>query len=243
MGLLKKFFGAIKRGVKKVVGKLNDWLNGTSRSAESVSDSVSSHDAYDPETATVSETEALSAALSSMSLGCRGDAAEIEEKIVDAVEEYFDKIIEDLEENGFDTRFIKNEVKDIKKKVRHSITDNLSARLTLTDPDCRRILELKSGSYKKKKMKNFCFEVINESVDELSHKLKDSFDDIQSKIKSAVDSKLEESEERLDNEKKRVDALISQHDSQTFDIEKNSVQPYENICACICVSDILDSAN
>lgn len=244
MGFLRNLIGYAAEGIGKLIGseKIQDWGRNFRGASEAVSSSVSKYDSYDRETATVSETEDLSAALSKFSTEYRDQASDIEDNMLDIVEEYFDKITDDLSAKGFETGFIKAEIKLVKKTIRHSITNSLSVRLTLSDPDCRRILELKKGSHKKKKMEAFCAEIVNDAIYELVSNLKYSFKAIEYKIKDAVDSKLEENEKELAIEKDRLVNLIAQHDSQTFDVEKNEVQPYKNICTCLCIFDILKLA-
>ncbi len=230
---------AVASGVKAVASKVASFFSGSKETVRESARDIGERDGFDPEKASARDTNEITAILSNLSMKYMNQARDLEDDAVDIIENYFEGILEELDENGFDTGFIKDEKKKIRRKIRGSITSKISERMSISDSECYDIISMESGSRKTRAMEEFGFEVLDEAMNRLGEKIKRSCKSIEDKINESVIKKIEETELELENKTEETKNLIRQLEDGTLDSEAGSIEPTSNIYACSCALDIL----
>lgn len=231
---------ALVNGAKAVVSTVKSWFSDTKETARDNAMEISEMDEYDSDTASARDTDILSEILSRMSVKYKDQARNLEDDVSDLIEKHFDEIIDELDENDFDTGFIKEEKRKIRKKVRNSITSKISERMALSDYECEEILRMPTGKRKQQRMEEFGYSVIDEAMDEFGEKIKRSCKNVEKEIENTVQKRMKEKETELRTKAEEINDMIARLDEGTFDSESDSVEPNNNIFVCSYLMDLLN---
>lgn len=247
-------WSAIKSGVSKVVSavggalqkagnwiseKVSKWSGNMKETAESTADKLGNDDSYDRYNASAEQVDRTSHVLSELSRQYKDEAREIEDEIVEAIDNTFTVVADELSNEDFDVSFVKREKNNIKKAVRNSIVDEISENLAIGNPEVEDILSMEKGAGKKRALKKYAYNVISDSIDVFTERLERSCKRVEDKIQEAVSGKISEDENELMNKSQEIQYFLQQYSEGTFDSEMSSVEPYNNIFVCNCIIDLL----
>lgn len=248
MGLCRTIGRAIGLGVE-IVGDIlgSDTISNVGRSIqEAFAERVASEKSYDKREANIYTTDRLNEILVSFSEGYLQQATTIERNCIRLVEDYYDKLIEIIENapnnvhNAANLRALKSGKGRISKTITGGIIEPLSKRMSLDDSECLRILKMDSGIEKKQAMTAFTKKVINESLNNLSKTVRISLNEQSEDIEDYLSGISEEQEKAMQALKEHFDKMVKDNELEQSDKEKNCVQPLFLIDATHCVSEILE---
>lgn len=250
MGLLS----AIKSGVSKAVSavgsglqkvgnwiseKVSKWTGNMKETADNTAMELGNDDCFEKEYASTEQVMRTSQVLSEMSNQYKDDARDIEDQIVDAIDNTFSVISDELSDEGFDVSFIKKEKNSIKRAVRNSIVEEISDNLAMGNPEVEDILAMSRGAGKTKALRKYAYGVIKDSVEVFTDRLERSCKRVEDKIQETVASKIAEDENEITNKSNEIEDFIQQYSEGTFDSEMSSIEPNNNIFVCSCIIDLL----
>jgi len=248
-------FGSFFRGVGRAIGrgveKVGDFAGSRSLSSigraiqDACAEKVAKERSYDKNEAKIDTTERLNEILVSFSEGYFQHATTIEKNCVRLVEDYYDKLIEIIENapgsvnNAASLRALKSGKKKISKTITGGIKEPLSKRMSLDDSRCLSILKMNSGVEKKKAMTSFTREVIKGALDNLSGSVRAALDEQTEDVQDYFSGIVEEQERTMQAFKEQFDKMIIDDELQQNDQEKNCVAPMFIISASDRVVEIL----
>lgn len=247
-------WSAIKSGVSKVVGaigsglqkagnwiseKVSQWSGNMKATADNTANELGNDDSFEKNCASAEQVMRTSQVLSEMSNQYKDDARDIEDQIVDAIDNTFSVISDELSDEGFDVSFIKKEKNSIKRAVRNSIVEEISDNLAMGNPEVEDILAMSKGAGKTKALRKYAYGVIKDSVEVFAERLERSCKRVEDKIQETVASKIAEDENEIINKSNEIESFIQQYSEGTFDSEMSSIEPNNNIFICSCIIDLL----
>lgn len=248
------FWSALKSGVSKVVGaigsglqkvgnwiseKVSAWTGNMRETADNTARELGNDDKFEKDNASAEQVMRTSRVLSEMSNQYKDDARDIEDQIVDAIDNTFTVISDELSDEGFDVSFIKKEKNSIKRAVRNSIVEEISDNLAMGNPEVEDILAMEKGAGKTRALRKYAYGVIKDSIDVFTERLERSCKRVEDKIQETVSSKVAEDENELMNKTDEIESFIQQYSEGTFDSEMSSIEPNNNIFVCSCIIDLL----
>lgn len=212
---------------------------------EACAEKVSEEESYDKSAANIYTTERLNEILVSFSEGYFQQATSIEKTCIRLAENYYDKLIEIIENapdcanNAANLRVLKSGKKNITKTILGGIKEPLAKRMSLDDSECLSILRMESGVVKKQAMTRFTSKVINEALDNLSKKVRTALNEQTEDIQDYLYGISEEQEKAMQELKAHFDKMVKDSELEQCDQEKNCVTPMFIIEASDCVTEIL----
>lgn len=249
------FLGSIFRGIGNAIGrgieKVGDFIGSEGLSnvgrgiQEACAERVSSEKSYNKREANIYTTDRLNEILVSFSEGYFREATAIEKNCIGIVEEYYDKLIELIEntpssaQNPANLRALRSEKRKIAKTVTGGIKEPLAKRMSLDDSECLRILKMDAGSEKKQAMTKFTRKVIKEALDNLSQSVRTALNEQSEDIQDYLGGISEEQEKAMQALKEHFDKMVKDDELEQSDKEKNCVTPLYLIDVSECVVDIL----
>lgn len=247
MGLFRAIGRAVGRGVEKVGDFLgSEKISNAGRSIqEACAERVSSEKSYDKREANIYTTDRLNEILVSFSEGYFQQATAIEKNCIRLVEEYYDRLIDIIENvpssahSAANIRALKAGKGRIAKTITGGIKDPLAKRMSLDDSECLGILKMDSGEEKKKAMTNFTKKVIQEALNNLSKNVRIALTEQSEDIQDYLNGISEEQEKAMRALKEHLDKMVKDNELEQSDKEKNCVIPLYLIDASECVADIL----
>lgn len=245
---VKSLGRAIGRGIEKVGDTLGSGtLSRLGRNIQNAcSDRVASEKSYDKKDANIYTTERLNEILVSFSEGYYQQATAIEKSCINLVEDYYDKLIDIIENapsnarSAANLRTLKSGRGKIAKTITGGIKEPLSKRMSLDDSECLRILKMDPGDEKKQAMTKFTKKVIKEAVNNLSNNVRESLNDQVADIQEYLSGISEEQEKAMQALKEHFDKMVRDNELEQSDKEKNCVLPLVLIDASEFVSQILE---
>ena len=213
--------------------------------SDKVAGDVADEEEYYKESSNIHSTERLSNILVSFSEDYREYAEEVEDDCVKAVEEYYDQLIEIIENapsssnSEANLRELKKGKRKISRTIKGGITVPLSKRMSLDDSECLRILEMSSGSEKKKAMKKFAKKVMKEALKNLSKNVRTALNEQGEDIEEYLFGIVEEQEKAAKELKEAFDKMIEDDGLEQSDKEMHCVNPLFIIDATESIAQIL----
>lgn len=134
----------------------------------------------------------------------------IEEKIKEELYYYLDEVIDFLEEKKkiFRTDSIvlrsSKQINRLKEKIDGKLKREVSKRISLDNPECKRIIRMQPGNKKSEKLKLFFERTISESINELVKFIRENIEELFDDIEFSIDMKLDEIESNLLNQIEKI---------------------------------------
>jgi len=239
---------AIGRGVEKVGDFIGiEMLSEAGRDIQvACAEKISEERSYDKKEANIYTTDRLNEILVAFSEGYCQQATTIEKNCIRLVEDYYDKLIEIIEnvpssaQNAANLRALKASKGGISKKINGGIKGPLSKRMSLDDSECLSILKMDSGSEKEQAMTRFTKKVIGEALNNLSKNVRIALNKQSEDIEDYLGCIAEEQEKAMQALKEHFDKMVRDNELEQSDKEKNCIMPMFLIDASECVSQILE---
>lgn len=247
MSIFKSLGHAFGRGIEKSGNffKSSKLSNFGKQIQNKCAEKISYEESYNKMTASVNETDRLNETLISFSDGYYKQASAIEKSCTSQVEDFYDNLIQilenvsDISNNQASLSALKRGKKRIKKQISKGIRKPLSKRMSLDDAECLKILSMDPGEEKKKAMSSFSQKVINEALRNLSKKvgvsLYEQLEDIENYLKNI--SEMQEKEYL--SLKKSFDNMCSIGMEETKEREIHCVNSLIIIDAIDIINEIL----
>lgn len=238
---------AIGRGVEKVGNVLgSEKISNVGRNIQNAcAEKVASEGSYDKKEANIYKTDRLNAILVSFSEGYFQYATELEKTCIKLVEDYYDKLIDIIENapnsahSAANLRALKSSKGRIAKTITGGIKEFLAKRMSLDDTECLKILKMNEGPDKGQAMTRFMRKVIREALDNLSRNVRISLNEQLEDVQDYLNGISEEQERAMQVLKEHFDKMVKDNELEQSDKEKNCVQPLYLIDATECVTKIL----
>lgn len=244
-------FKAIGRGIGRLIENVGDLVGSEKISdfgrniQDACAERVAEEKSYDKKEANIYTTDRLNEILVSFSEGYFQQATAIEKNCIRLVEDYYDKLIEIIENapssthNAANLRALKSGKGRISKTINGGIKDPLSKRMSLDDSECLSILKMDSGGEKKQAMTRFTQKVIKEALNNLSQNVRTALNEQSEDIQDYLGGISEEQEKAMQALKAHFDKMVRDNELEQSDKEKNCVMPLFLIDAAECVSEVL----
>ena len=132
---------------------------------------VAKERSYEKETANIYSTDRLNEILISFSEGYYQQATAIENTCIENVKNYYDDIIQLLEQASDTTKIgsnlkrLKREKSRIGNHIHGAIKDQLAKKMSLDNSECLQNLKMDAGEEKRKAITKFSQRIINEALD------------------------------------------------------------------------------
>lgn len=206
-----------------------------SAAADTSSSNISKINAYDAETASIQETLRINKALEEFRDMVSKLSEKNEKQIInycwELLDEFMDLLrdINDKDYNGeklrLNIRAMERENRKIVDEIHGSIKKDIMAKINLDNAKCKEILEMESGSKKKKAMREFQGKALDEAVDKLIERLKKSLykncDDIEDRISTRlfdISAKCEAAAASFKDFSEIVDNDANEHENKRLNI-------------------------
>lgn len=237
----------IGRGVERVGNAIgSDWLSDKGRKIQDAcAEKIAEEKSYNKETSEINTTDRLNDILVSFSEGYLQQATSIENNCIVIVEQYYDQIIQLLEENmiiqapTINIRALKKNKEKIKKEITGSIKNPLAKRMSLDDRECLAILRMDAGEDKRQKMTKFTQKVIKEALENLSKKVRETLDDNLEYVSAWLKEIWEDQDKKLKLVKEHIDKLCEQGLLETSQREIICIKPLIVLDAVDMIDHIL----
>ncbi len=219
MGFLSRLGGHIARGIGKIVEKAGvitgiKALENAGQKMQSAGDRMINGTAkrtgeigsYDRDSATVEETVNVNDILSSFSMGLKGQCSALENSAKQQVENYFNTIINAMEQalgNTSGAHNLRTHKQLALTTINGALSNHLASRVSLSDNECMQILRMSRGEEKENQMRQFGEKVIREGLDALC----DTLGIVLAGLQSDID---EELKELAAAQKKELESTIDQ---------------------------------
>lgn len=247
MGLFKKLgsaFGGFVEKIGKLTGnttiekagqKIKDACSETSRRTGETRE-------YDRDTASERETERVADILSGFSLGLQKQANSLENEATSRVEQYFDIIITALQEVIGDTaavRSLKFQKTVITRNIHGKLGEVLSRRVSLTDNECLKILNIPKGQEKERAMNRFGQKVIGEGLNSLADSVSQSLDAVNQAVTDELNDLSAQQKHALEAMSAKLQQMMNKNSGDTNARESGMLEPANTLSASELVVDLL----
>lgn len=251
MGWFKDLKNSVGRKIGKVVEKTGNILHSEIISQwgrdiqDKYTERVASEKSYDKREANIYTTERLNEILVSFSEGYFQQVIQIENTCVKLVKDYYDTLIDIIENapgsvhSSANLRALKAAKSRISKTIMGRVKEPLAKRMSLDDAECLSILKMDAGLEKKQAMTRFTNKVIKEALDNLARSVRISLYDCAEDIQDYLSEISEEQERAMQALKEHFDKMARDNTLEQSDKEKSCIQPLYLIDATECVSKIL----
>lgn len=206
---------------------------------------VSTEASYEKTQADIYTTDRLNEILTSYSTGYYEHATSIENKCIESVEQYYDRLIAIIESVPGDDygkaslKALKTGRARIAKKISGQIKEPLAKRMSLDDAECLAILRMDAGAEKGDAMANFCKKVMREAVNNLADRVKETLHEQVDDVLEYLNSICEEQEREMKTLKEYFDKMLTDNASEQSQRERNCVMPLVTLDAVEEVCEIL----
>lgn len=252
MGLFGSIGRAIGRAAGRGIEKAGNLFGSEKLSQlgrhiqDACAEKISTEKSYDKKEANIYTTDRLNEILVSFSEGYFQQATSIEKNCIRLVEDYYDKLIEVIENAPSSTQSIANlralkaSKERIPKTINGGIKDPLSKRMSLDDSECLKILKMDSGSEKKQAMTRYTRKVIKEALYNLSNNVRNVLNAQSEDIEDYLSCIAEEQDKAIQTLKEHLDKMVQDNELEQSDREKHCIMPMTVIEAAECVTRILE---
>lgn len=233
MGLFKAFGRFIGRTVEKV-GEIfkSEKIKQTGRNIQDAcAEKVAGERSYEKETANIYSTDRLNEILISFSEGYYQQATAIENTCIENVKDYYEDIIQLLEQAS-DTSKVNANLKRLKKEkskignnIQGAIKDQLAKKMSLDNSECLMILKMEAGEEKRRAMTTFSQKIINEALNNLSKQVRCTLDEQMEWIEDYLKNMSEEQEREFSALKIRYDKMMQDDYLEENNQERHCVEP------------------
>ena len=247
MGFFRSIGRAFGRGVEKVGDFIgSERISNAGRSIQNAcAEKVSYEKSYDKKEANIYTTDRLNEILVSFSEGYFQLATEKEKYCIKLVEDYYDKLIDIIENvpssahSAANLRALKTGKSRIGKTIEGGIKEPLAKRMSLDDSECLGILKMDPGVKKGQAMTNFTEKLMKEALNNLSKNVRTALTDQCEDIQDYLCGISEEQEKAMQTMKAHFDKMVKDNELEQSDKEKNCIVPLYLLDASDCVTNIL----
>lgn len=227
MGWFGSLCSSISSGIKAVGRKIGEGIEdfGTEIGSEKLAqvgrniqdvcaEKISEEEAYEKNTANIYSTDRLNEILVTFSEGYYQQATAIENACIESVENYYEAIIQLLEDSSDKVKSNANlkRVRRAKTKIagniKGAIKEPLAKRMSLDDSECLAILKMDSGEEKRKAMTLFTQKIIQSALENLAEKVRNSLEEQMEWIEDYLINMSEEQEKAFSNLKKQYTKMV-----------------------------------
>lgn len=246
-GWIKKGIKAAGRGIGKAVetvGRVTGvWAieeagmnmqDACRKTSKKVSKKTGEMDEFDQNYATAEETVNVAEILSGFSDGLHNQAHAVEQSAKECVENYFAQLDVALDETLEDKQAIRNlkvQKQVVLKIIDGSFSDILSSRVSLSDVECLEILKMRKGIVKEQKMRSFGSRVIEEGLDQLCERVKQSVTEICDGLDEELSAMVVQHQKDLDDFSNKLDELANKRQNNIDSSEDDMLIPAKKLVA------------
>lgn len=224
---------AFGRGVEKVGNILgSDKIARKGREIQyACAEKVAGERSYEKETANIYSTDRLNEILVSFSEGYYQQATAIENACIENVKNYYEDIIQLLEQAShtakIDTNLkrLKREKSRVGDHIHGAIKDQLAKKMSLDNTQCLEILKMDAGEAKREAMTKFSQKIINEALDNLSKQVRRTLDEQMEWIEDYLSNISEEQERAFSALKERYDKMLQDDYLEENNQERYCIEP------------------
>lgn len=239
MGLLRALGRKIGRAVEWVGEKTGIWaIESTGMKIQNACQETSRRTGaskeFDQATATLDQTAHMAEILSGFSTGLRAHGALIEQTARKYIEEYFDNLnscIAEIFGRGKLLRNLTLQKQLVLSSIDGSFNEVMTRRVSLSDTECLSILKLPKGLDKEKKMEAFENKVINEGLDQLCKKVKNSVESIRNETGDELNDIVHEKQNFLEDIAHQIEEVTKKRQSDADDKESSILLPSQKLAA------------
>lgn len=233
MGWFRSIGRAIGRGVETVGRVLgSSKIEKVGRDIQyACAERVARERSYEKETANIYSTDRLNEILISFSEGYYQQATAIENACIENVKNYYEDIIQLLEQAS-DTSKIDTNLKRLKREksrigahIHGAIKDQLAKKMSLDNTQCLEILKMDAGEAKREAMTKFSQKIINEALDNLSKQVRRTLDEQMEWIEDCLADISEERERAFSALKERYDKMLQDDYLEENNQERHCIEP------------------
>lgn len=230
--LIAPFYIADKLGIIDLDGKKDKQ---TAQKIEQARKEVSKTTSLSKAT-TVQQIEDISKVLRNYRSFYENNAKTVEKILKDDIDECFTDLIRRLhEKENIAKSFEFGKIQDIKNQIcgdiEGTIADAIRLKLSIDNHECRQILDIKTGSERDRKMRQFTEKIIKDSKEDLADKIGWSMNQMTNNIARALQSMVKKQEDKARSDQQNFDNWIQQMENKTFDSEKAQLEPRVKIYA------------
>jgi hypothetical protein len=170
---------------------------------------------YNASTASVEETKTINRDLAEYAQTFYKDAARVETELMTIANEYFDKVIDQLEEMQAVDPFLKQlPIQDLKKEstslrkmIKGSIKKEIDHAFSLDNDELTNILSIESDADREKKIVHFSNNVMKKAVSSYMKKIEDLSDKQQEMVQELILSRVDQMSKTIQNQNKLLEEL------------------------------------
>ena len=198
---------------------------------DACAEKVAEERSYEKETANIYSTDRLNEILVSFSEGYYQQATAIENACIENVKNYYEDIIQLLEQAShtakIDTNLkrLKREKSRVGDHIHGAIKDQLAKKMSLDNTQCLEILKMDAGEEKRKAMTKFSQKIINEALDNLSKQVRRTLDEQMEWIEDYLANISEEQERAFSALKERYDKMLQDDYLEENNQERYCIEP------------------
>lgn len=159
-----------------------------------------------------------------------------EKDCVDSVMQRFDDFEKSYQNKYPDLiELLKSKKSAVKKELKNVIIDEFNKRLSVNDPQFRKVLEMKKGDAKIKELESCYEKFMAEAVSIFNSKLETKMNDLNNDISARFKAALNEQKGNLDKKEAEYRQLQDEAQNGLLDLKKLEQQciPIEDACDCI----------
>lgn len=239
MGLFKALGRKIGRAVEWVGEKTGIWAIESAgmkiqNACQETSRRTGASKEFDQATATLDQTAHMAEILSGFSIGLQAHGTHIEQGARKYIEEYFDNLNSAIDEIFHSRKLHKSlmlQKQLILSSIDGSFNEVLIRRVSLSDTECLNILKLPKGPDKEKKMDAFGNKVINEGLEQLCQKVKNSIESIRNETGDELSDIVHEKQNFLEDIAHQIEEVTKKRKSDADDKESSILLPSQKLAA------------
>lgn len=219
MGWFGNVCRSIGRKFGEIVERTGDILNSDTlrnvgwKIQDACAEKVGQEKSYEKENANINSTERINEILVSFSEGYFKQATRIENNCIQIVEEFYDELLQllqnspDLSGNRANMNILIRGKQKIRTTIEGGIKEPLAKRMSLDDSECLRILKMEQGIEKTQVMSDFSHKVIDEALGNLSKKVRVSINEQLEDVENYLKDIAEEQEKAFSSLKEHFQKM------------------------------------
>lgn len=177
---------------------------------------------YDSETASFEETQSMATILANFHDTLKPQTSNLEKECREAIDNYFSDLIISLSKALDNDRVIKklsNRKRTVTRSIGNTFGNVLSKRVSLSDSECKKILEMPRGQGKESAMSSFGKKVIIEGRSLLCKNIAESIAELNEEISEEIDGVLERQTIGVKDVVRQLEELLIHRTSNVQDTE------------------------
>ncbi|MCL7749209.1 hypothetical protein [Halalkalibacter alkaliphilus] len=195
---------------------------------------------YDSTTASTDETKDINRDLSQYAKTFHAEANRVEEELLDTANDYFDKVILQLEEMQADDAFlkelplnkIKKEIRELRKELRGKMKNSISRAYSLDNQELLSILKMDSDSERMTEMEQYAKRVMKVAVNEFLDKVDDLSEEQLELVQDLILSKVDQISIVMETEQELLEELKSALQQNEEELEQLKMKISSTIDLC-----------